>query len=85
MSSVDRKNTQYHERSDAPGEFNRQELHHLRTLLRRVRYLETQLARRGNPSNDSALHVSREMDALVYVLAEVCYLDESRLTEPISV
>lgn len=68
----------YQEKPDARDQFNRQELKHLRLLLRRLRFLETQInSGDGMASgNGGSAFAEWEADALAYVLTEIDFLKE---------
>lgn len=63
----------YRESRQAVKDFRFDELKRLRVLLRRVRYLATQLA--SSPPSAGREFVEREFEALIFVLEEIEYLD----------
>ena len=69
---VDPSRSRYHEVRDAKDEFNRQELRRARLLLRRLRFLEAQIADNGGLSsgsaNGGAAFAEWEVEALEWVL-----------------
>lgn len=78
---VDPDNSKYHESDSAPSEFNRTELRRLRFLLRRLRFLETQVARNNGMADASAsggaAFAEMEIEALQWLLGEeIGYLQE---------
>lgn len=79
---VDASKSRYHEASDVEAEFTTVELRRLRLLLRRLRFLEAQIAKQGglngeNPGGGAAF-AEWEVEALEWLLTEVGYLDEER-------
>lgn len=74
MTRIDVENSKYHETPDleADGEFTRAELLRCRYILRRLRFLETQIARNGGlkdgGANGGAVHAELEVEALEWVL-----------------
>lgn len=75
---VDVSNTRYHEALTAPGEFDRVEIRRLRLLLRRLRFLETQVNSRAGSEEDSsagAQFAEWEVEALEWVLSDLGYLE----------
>lgn len=81
---VDVSRSVYHEAEGATGEFTRPELRRARYMLRRLRFLEQQVRETGGVSNPSgkggAVHAEWEMEALEWLLTEVGYLSEERVT-----
>lgn len=82
---VDPNQSAYHEAGDATQEFDRAELRRCRQLLRRLRFLESQVRARGGLSdpegNGGAAFAEMEMEALEWVLSEVGFLDEDRVNK----
>lgn len=80
---VDTSKTIYHEHPSARDDFNRKELRSLRLLLRRLRFLEANVAKNGGLANDSGngggAFAEWEIDALEYVLLDMGFLDEDRI------
>jgi hypothetical protein len=71
MSRIDVENSKYREKAEhRKGDFTRPELLKARRLLRRLRFLETQM--RINAKNDTAssaaIHTAEEADALEWAL-----------------
>ena len=63
----------YCEAPDVAGDYSLEELRRLRVLLRRLRFLSTQLE---HPDTGTGREfVERERDALIFVLQEIEYLD----------
>jgi hypothetical protein len=75
---VDPELSVYHEAHDAEAEFDREEIVHLRYLLRRLRFLETQVRTTGGRASGRAggIHAELEVEALEWLLKEVGYLPE---------
>ena len=77
---VDVKRSRYHEAPSAVEEFNKTELRSLRLLLRRLRFLETQVRQSGGLAEDigsgSAAFAEWEADALEWILTDIGFLDE---------
>lgn len=77
---VDAERSAYHEAASARNEFNKVELRRLRLLLRRLRFLESQVAKTGGLANDNATggaaFAEWEVDALEWILTEVGFLPE---------
>lgn len=75
---VDVSKSVYHEDPEARRDFNRQELKNLRLLLRRLRFLEAQVAQSGGLSEGTgsggAAFAEWEVDALEWILTEVQFL-----------
>lgn len=69
---TDPAKSQYHEDPGARSDFSRQELKRARLLLRRLRYLEHQIAETGGLANENAnggaAFVEWEVEALEWVL-----------------
>lgn len=69
---VDPSKSRYHESPLAKDEFNRAELRRARLLLRRLRFLESQIASNGGLSsgsaNGGAAFAEWEVEALEWVL-----------------
>lgn len=85
---VDTSNSIYHEAEDAAssGEFDRQELRRCRLLLRRLRFLEAQLAQTGGMANGGsggAAYAEWEVEALEWALSELGFLDEDRVRKAV--
>lgn len=79
---VDVSKSRYHEHPDAKGEFSRVELRRLRLLLRRLRFLEAQVAASGGMAESEsggAAFAEWEIEALEWVLTEMDFLDEPGL------
>lgn len=71
----------HHEDPQARKEFSRSELTHLRVLLRRLRFLETQVRKNGGinapiTQGGGAMHAEIEALALEFALSELGYLKE---------
>lgn len=79
---VDVSKSVYHEDPEARKEFNKQELRRLRLLLRRLRFLETQVRESGGLSAGSAsggaAFAEWEVDALEWALTELGFLAEQK-------
>ena len=77
---VDVERSAYHEADDAKDEFNKQELRRLRLLLRRLRFLESQVRETGGLASGGgsggAAFAEWETEALEWVLTEVGFLQE---------
>lgn len=77
---VDVKNSKYREIPRVESEFSAEEIRHLRLLLRRLRFLETQIAASGGLSAASAsggaAFAEWEEAALGWTLTEIGYLQE---------
>lgn len=77
---VDVSKSAYHEAPNAKQEFNRQELRSLRLLLRRLRFLEAQVAQSGGLGSGSgsggAAFAEWEVEALEWILVEVGFLPD---------
>lgn len=77
---VDADQSIYHEDSSAREEFNRSELRRCRYLLRRLRFLESQIRETGGMADGAgsggAAHAEWEVEALEWVLTEVGFLSE---------
>lgn len=80
---VDVSKSAYHEAESAKQEFNRMELRRLRLLLRRLRFLETQVRESGGLTNGGgsggAAFAEWEVEALEWVLFEIGFLDGQRM------
>lgn len=73
MSRIDVKNSKYHEAAEhAEGEFTRSELLKCRYMLRRLRFLETQIRENGGLKDGSAsggaMHAELECEGLEWLL-----------------
>jgi hypothetical protein len=76
MSRIDVENTKYHERRDLKigpkrsDDFTRSEMLKIHRLLRRLRFLETQMRLKAgsDPTSSAAIHTAEEADALEWVL-----------------
>lgn len=79
---VDTENSIYQEAESATQEFDRTELRRLRYLLRRLRFLETNIAASGGLASESksggSVFAEWEVEALEWVLTEVGYLEVKR-------
>lgn len=77
---IDVASSAYHEAPTARSDFNKQELRRLRLLLRRLRFLEAQVKSSGGLESGSgsggAAFAEWEVEALEWILNEVCFLDE---------
>lgn len=75
---VDTTKSTYHERPDAREEYDSRELKRLRLLLRRLRFLESQIAERGGiaaeDASGGAAFAEWEVEALEWVLDEMEFL-----------
>lgn len=83
MSTVDTSQSRYHESPKATKEFDRGELRKLRFLLRRLRYIEKQIAERGGLKDGggagaAGAFAEMEVEALEFVLEEVEFLETRR-------
>lgn len=80
---VDAKNSIYQEASTINDDFDREELRHLRFLLRRLRYLDEQVERTGGVMGGSggATFAEYERDALAYTLTEIGFLKDREGSE----
>lgn len=80
---VDASKSVYHEAPTARQDFSRAELRRLRLLLRRLRFLESQVRESGglsNPnSNGGAAFAEWEVEALEWVLKDLGFLPEHNL------
>lgn len=69
---IDTAQSRYQEHPDNDAEFKRTEIKHGRTLLRRLRFLETQVRERGGlaaaDSSGGGAFAEYEMDALEWAL-----------------
>lgn len=74
------KGSKYHECLEAANDFTSEELKWLRFLLRRLRFLETQIreADKGAANSESGRFVVLEQASLAWILYEVGYLDEPK-------
>ncbi len=72
MSRIDVENSKYHEKEEhAEGDFSRAELLKARVILRRLRFLETQMRINSgttDPSSSASLHTAQEADGLEWLL-----------------
>lgn len=73
MTRIDVENSRYHEKEDMEdGEFTRTELLRARYMLRRLRFLETQIAKSGGlkdgGDNGGAAHAEWEVEGLEWLL-----------------
>lgn len=79
---VDPEKSAYHEAETAKAEFNKNELRGLRILLRRLRFLEAQIAKQGGLANGGgsggAAFAEWEAEALAWVLYDLGYIDEPK-------
>jgi hypothetical protein len=77
---VDVSKSNYHELPDARNEFSKRELRSARLLLRRLRFLETQVRESGGLQNRAAsggaAFAEWEEEALCWVLTEIGFLAE---------
>ena len=64
----------YCEAPDVAGDYSLEELRRLRVLLRRLRFLSTQLAQPDAGGATGREFVERERDALIFILTEIEYL-----------
>jgi hypothetical protein len=73
---VDKERSAYHEADDVRDEFNAQELRRLRLILRRLRFLESQVRKNGGLASDGGggAWTEWEIEALEWVLTEVGFL-----------
>lgn len=77
---VDAANSRYQEDPTAEAEFTEGELKSLRFLMRRLRFLETQVARAASESGDPSgglVFAEREIEALAYTLYAIGYLADT--------
>lgn len=78
---VDARNSQYREAVTARGDFTQMELRRCRLLLRRLHFLEKQIAQRGGLRNGGdgggAGYVEWELEALEWALTELGFLEET--------
>lgn len=78
---VDVDQSAYHEAPEARNEFTKPELRRLRLLLRRLRFLETQVRETGGLRDGSgsggAAFAEWEVEALEWILTEVGFLPET--------
>lgn len=72
MTRIDVENSRYHENDSAKEEFTRPELLRCRYMLRRLRFLETQIAQNGGlrdgSANGGAVHAELEVEGLEWLL-----------------
>lgn len=72
MTRIDVENTKYHEKKEhEAGDFTRAELLKARRLMRRLRFLETQMrlnADKDDAASNAALHTAEEAEALEWAL-----------------
>lgn len=77
---VDASKSVHHESATARNDFNRQELKHLRLLLRRLRFLEAQVIEQGGlegaSASGGAVFAELEADALEWLLKDAGFLAE---------
>lgn len=75
---VDADQSVYHEADTAVDEFDRDEIAHLRYMLRRLRFLEAQVRETGGRASGrgGGIHAELEVQALEWLLKEVGYLPE---------
>lgn len=76
---VDVSRSAYHEAATARNEFTKAELRRLRLLLRRLRFLETNVAKTGGmekSASGGAAFAEWEIEALEWVLTDVGFLEE---------
>ena len=73
---VDARNSRFHEAVTALDDFDRVEIRRLRLLLRRLRFLETQINSRSGLEDPSGAgqFAEWEVEALEWLLTEVGYL-----------
>lgn len=78
---IDASKSAYHEAATAREEFSRRELKHARILLRRLRFLETQIRLTGGLADGSAsggaAFAEWEVEALEWALTEIGFLADS--------
>lgn len=78
MSKVDTSNSIYSESPDAKQEFKRDELRHLRLLLRRLHFLEEKVNKNGGvgaaSGNGGAAFAEWELAATEWILSDIGYL-----------
>lgn len=76
---VDVSKSRYHEAPGAKEEFSRTELRSLRLLLRRLRFLEAQVALSGGlehgGGSGGAAFAEWEVEALEWILGEMDFLE----------
>lgn len=72
---IDATKSIYHEEEVAVDEFDIAELKHLRFLLRRLRFLEGQVAKAAEDTGGGVIFAETEIKALEYTLHEIGYLD----------
>lgn len=81
---VDSTTSLYQEAESAKTDFDPDELRHCRMLLRRLRFLESQVDKRGGLAADAnsggAAFTEWEMSALAWVLDDIGFLAERRKT-----
>lgn len=80
MSTVDTSKSRYHEAASATTDFDRGELRKLRFLLRRLRYIEQQIAERGGlkdggGAGGAGAFAEMEVEALEFVLDDLGFLE----------
>jgi hypothetical protein len=79
MTRVDTSNSIYSESPTAKDEFDRQELRHLRLLLRRLHFLEDRVNKNGGigaaTGNGGAAFAEWELAAMEWVLTDNGYLE----------
>lgn len=77
---VDASRSEYHEAASARDEFTKRELKSARLLLRRLRFLEAQVAATGGLANGGAsggaAFAEWEVEALEWALTELGFLEE---------
>lgn len=82
---VDTTNTRYREIRGANRKFDRAELKHLRTLLRRLHFLEFRVEQNGGVGNavaHGAMYAEWEMLALEHILLRLEFLAPQFLETP---
>ena len=83
---VDPDQSVYHEADNALSEFSREEIGHLRYLLRRLRFLEAQVRETGGRASGRAggIHAELEVEALEWILKDCGYLPSQNRTLAVS-
>lgn len=79
---IDATKSAYHEAQGVKEEFTRAELRRLRLLLRRLRFLETQVRKRGGladgQGSGGAAFAEWEIEALEWILTDIGFLPEKK-------
>lgn len=77
---IDVEKSKYHPREDVEKDFDREEIKHLKIVLRRLRYLEQKLREGGDllDGNGSAVFDDLEVQGLAFTLTEIGYLGPVR-------